>query len=1010
MVDISERSLEETIERSLLAGGPDAVPGGASIARERQPDYGEPWPATPGGYRLRRPEEYDRSLCLIPRDAIDFVIATQPKTWQRLEEHYGDETKNRFLARLAKEVTNRGTLDVLRNGVKDAGCRFDLSFARPSSKLNPDVQNLYASNVFSVVRQLRYSEQHGDSLDLVLFLNGLPLFTAELKNPFTGQDIEHAKRQYKTDRDPKEPLFQFGRCLAHFAVDPDLVAVTTRLQAAATVFLPFNQGKFGGAGNPPVLPTRVAYATAYLWERVWARDSVLNLVHQFVHIVEEEDDNGRKTGEKSLLFPRYHQLDSVRRLVAHAREHGTGQRYLIQHSAGSGKSNSIAWLAHQLSVLHDDDDRRVFDSIIVITDRKVLDRQLQRTVRQFERTLGVVENIDQTGQQLKQALEAGKTIIVTTLQKFPVIAKSVGELPGTRFALIVDEAHSSQSGESTRQLKQVLATTTLEDAEQEEAAADKEDLEDMIVETMRHRGRLPNVSTFAFTATPKSKTLELFGVKTPDGRFEPFSLYSMRQAIEEEFIHDVLQNYTTLKVYWNLLKKVEDDPHYDRDKASYLLQSFVGLHEHAVRKKVEIMVEHFHQQVANRIGARAKAMIVTRSRLHAVRYRLEIDRYLKERRHPYKALVAFSGEVKDGAAAFTEAGMNGLPEAQTAKTFRKPEFRFLVVANKFQTGFDEPLLHTMYVDKKLGGVQAVQTLSRLNRRTRGKSDTMVLDFANTSDEIVKAFQPYYEKTVLSEGTDPNLLYSLERDLKGADVFTELDVEAFARLFFGVNSVQEQLYAAVAPSVARCETLPLEEQATFKSRLTDYIRLYAFLSQILTFTDADLEKLYVFARLLRFRLPVNKGELPVSVQDAIDMASYRIEQKTSGPIKLERGAEPLDPLTGGAVFGARPQQIEALSAIIRELNEKFGTDFKEDDKVVIRQLEARLASHESLADSIRANTPENARLTFNSVVSNELQDLADTNFKFYKRVTDDEAFARHFLDWLFERVRSGTGKA
>ncbi|MBA2257298.1 MAG: type I restriction endonuclease subunit R, partial [Acidobacteria bacterium] len=665
MVDISERSLEETIQRLLLAGGPDADGSGPSVARERPSDYGEPWPAAPGGFRLRTSDDYDRLLCLIPRDAIDFVLATQPKIWQRLQEHYGAETRVRFLGRLSKEITSRGTLDVLRNGIKDAGCRFDLSYARPSSTLNPDVQKLHAANVFSVARQLRYSEKTGNSLDLVLFLNGLPIFTAELKNHFTGQDIEHAKRQYKTDRDPKEPLFKFGRCLAHFAVDPELVAVTTRLQGAGTIFLPFNQGRFGGAGNPPVPPTRVAYATAYLWERIWARDSVLNLVRQFIHIVEEEDDNGKKTGETSLLFPRYHQLDSVRRLVAHAREHGTGQRYLIQHSAGSGKSNSIAWLAHQLSVLHDDADRRVFDSIVVITDRKVLDRQLQRTVRQFEQTLGIVENIDKTGKQLKEALEAGKTIIVTTLQKFPVIAATVGDLPGTRFALIVDEAHSSQSGESTKKLKEVLATTTLEEAEREEEEAG-EDLEDAIVEAMRKRGRLPNVSTFAFTATPKSKTLELFGVKTPDGRFEPFSLYSMRQAIEEQFILDVLQNYTTLKIYWNLLKKIEDDPHYDRDKASYLLQSFVGLHEHAVGKKVEIMLEHFHQQVAGRIGGRAKAMIVTRSRLHAVRYRLEVDRYLRDRKYPYKALVAFSGEVKDGGVSFTEAGMNGLPEAQTA--------------------------------------------------------------------------------------------------------------------------------------------------------------------------------------------------------------------------------------------------------------------------------------------------------------------------------------------------------
>jgi type I restriction enzyme, R subunit len=1004
MVDISERSLEATIEKALLGGGPDDVEEQPGLVRERPVEYGEPWPASIGGYRRRTPEEYDRDLCLIGRDLLDFVMATQPKQWQRLQEHHGAEVKDRFLKRIAGEVAKRGTLDVLRNGVKDSGCRFDVAYFRPSSGLNPDVQRLYEANVFSAVRQLRYSTRNGNSLDLVLFLNGLPLFTAELKNQFTGQDIDHAKRQYMTDRDPREPLFAFGRCLAHFAVDPDVAAVTTKLDGQGTVFLPFNQGRFGGAGNPPVPPTRIAYATAYLWERIWARDSVLNLVQQFVHEIEEEDEKGRKTGKRSLIFPRYHQLDCVRRLVAHARDHGAGERYLIQHSAGSGKSNSIAWLAHQLSILHDTQNRRVFDSIVIVTDRKVLDRQLQRTVRQFEQTSGIVENIDRTSRQLKDALESGKTIIVTTLQKFPVIAEKMGELAGTRFALIIDEAHSSQSGESTKKLKAVLAAPTLEEAQREEQEPE-DDLEDRIVAEMRKRGHQKNVSTFAFTATPKSKTLELFGVKTGDGTYEPFSLYSMRQAIEEKFILDVLQNYTTYKVYWNLLKKVQDDPHYDRAKASYLLQSFVGLHDHAIRKKVEVMIEHFHQQVASRINGRAKAMVVTRSRLHAVRFKLDFEKYLRERRYPYKALVAFSGEVRDGGVVHTESNMNdGLSEAQTAKTFERPEFRFLIVANKFQTGFDQPLLHTMYVDKKLGGVQAVQTLSRLNRTAPRKTDTMVLDFANEAGEIEKAFQPYFERTILSEGTDPNLLYDLHRALGSADAFTATDVEAFAKLYFNARTVQEQLYAAVRPLRDRFTALPPDEQTLFRSRVNDYIRLYAFLSQVLTFTDSDLEKLYVFLRALRHELPRPEGGLPTDVQEAIDMASYRLEQKTSGQIALQRGAVPLEPLTGGAVFGSQPERIEPLSEIIRELNEKFGTDFREKDKVVIRQLEERLSSHESLADSIRVNTRENAMLTFESVVTDQLQDLANTNFEFYKRVTDDDAFARHFLNWLFERVR------
>ncbi len=615
---ISERSFEEAIECGLRQHGPDTCAGDAAAVRETPPPYGD---TPPGGYRKRDPSDYDRALCLLPRDAVDFVLATQPREWQKLAQHHGAGVKEQFLKRLAGEIERRGALDVLRNGIKDSGCKFRLAYFRPASGLNEETRRLHAANLFAVVRQARYSTRNEDCLDLVLFLNGIPIFTAELKNPLNGQDVENAIRQYKADRDPREPLLAHGRCLAHFAVDPDLVYVTTQLAGPKTRFLPFNQGKFGGAGNPPVPPTRKGYATAYLWEETWARDSVLDLVRQFIHEVEEEDEKGRKTGKRFLIFPRYQQLECVRKLVGDARVAGAGQRYLIQHSAGSGKSFTIAWLAHQLATLHDAGDRRVFDSIVVITDRRVLDRQLQTTMRQFEQTLGVVENIDTTSRQLKEALEAGKTIIVTTLQKFPVIAKEIGELPGKRFALIVDEAHSSQSGESTKSLKAVLSSPSLEEAETEEAeaATPEEELESTILAEMEKRGRLPNLSTFAFTATPKPKTLELFGTKRPDGKFAPFDLYSMRQAIEEGFILDVLANYTTYKAYWRLLKKVEDDPRYDKKKAEYLLKSFVELHPHAIGEKVKICAEHFAAKVQGEIGGKAKSMIVTRSRLHAVR-------------------------------------------------------------------------------------------------------------------------------------------------------------------------------------------------------------------------------------------------------------------------------------------------------------------------------------------------------------------------------------------------------
>ncbi len=791
--DISERRFENAIETALLAGGPDAPGALGAVAQAVIRGYGE---GLPGGYARRTTKDYDAALCLTPRDTLAFILATQPQEWERLSQHHGSDVKDRFLKRLARELEHRGALDVLRHGVRDSGCTIRLAYFHPSSGLNPEIQRLFLANVFSVARQLHYSTKNPDlSIDLGLFLNGIPIFTAELKNPLTGQTVEHAVKQYRFDRDPREPLLAFRRCLAHFAVDPDLVYVTTKLDRAKTRFLPFNQGKFGGAGNPPVPPTEERYATSYLWDRIWARDSVLNLIQHFVHDVDEEDQNGGKTGNKILVFPRYHQLDCVRRLVADARATGPGRNYLIQHSAGSGKSNTIAWLAHQLSVLHGSDDRRIFDSIVVVTDRRVLDRQLQGIVKQFEQTLGLVENIDTTSRQLKEALESGKTIIVTTLQKFPVIGDQMQALPGKRFALIIGEAHSSQTGEASRSLRKVLSAQSLEEAEAEDEH--EEDLDDRIVDHIRQRGRLENVSTFAFTATPKPKTLELFGTPQQDGKFDAFSLYSMRQAIEEKFILDVLEHYTTYRVYWSLLKKAADDPHYDREKAAYLLRKFVDLHPHAIREKTEIIVEHFASQVAHRIGGQAKAMIVTRSRLHAVRFKRAIDGYLKERGLPFRALVAFSGTVKDGGADYTEAGMNGFPEAQTRGAFQRPENRLLVVAEKFQTGFDQPLLHTMYVDKKLGGVSAVQTLSRLNRVYPGKDETLVLDFTNDAEAIREAFQPYYERTLLTQATDPNLLYDLQRQLLDAHVFDAGEVERFATPYF-TNAGTERLYALLAP--------------------------------------------------------------------------------------------------------------------------------------------------------------------------------------------------------------------
>jgi type I restriction enzyme R subunit len=1003
--EISERAFEDAIECALLEHGPDACVTDAFVAREVSPPYGER-PA--GGYRKRSASDYDATLCLLPKDALDFILATQPKEWQKLEQHHGASAKDQFLKRLASELERRGALDVLRNGVKDLGCKFKLAYFRPASGLNDETRRLHAANLFSIVRQVRYTSREGraGTLDLVLFLNGIPIFTAELKNRLNGQDVNDAIRQYSdpAQRGPREPLLAFKRCLAHFAVDPDLVYVTTQLAGPQTRFLPFNQGKFGGAGNPPVPPTRSGYATGYLWEETWARDSVLDLIRQFIQDVEEEDDKGRKTGRSYLIFPRYQQLDCVCSLIDDAKARGTGRRYLIQHSAGSGKSFTIGWLAHQLATLHNAANERVFDSIIVVTDRRILDRQLQATMRQFEQTLGVVENIDATSRQLKEALESGKTIIVSTLQKFPVIAKEIVELSGKRFALIVDEAHSSQSGESTKSLKSVLGASTLEaaEAEEEHAQSPEEELENTVLAEMERRGPLPNLSTFAFTATPKSKTLELFGTKQADGKFKPFHLYSMRQAIEEGFIVDVLANYSTYKAYWRLLKKVQDDPRYEKRKAEYLLKSFVELHPHAIGEKVRVCVEHFASTVQNAVGGRAKAMVVTRSRLHAVRYRLAIDKYLAERGYPFKALVAFSGTVPDGGQTYTESGMNGVPENQTAKAFERPEYRFLVVANKFQTGFDQPLLHTMYVDKKLGGINAVQTLSRLNRTHPEKKGTLVLDFANEAGEIKASFDPYYESTILSEATDPNLLYELVTSLAAFPVYTETDITAFAVVYFNQKATQDRLYAVLAPVVTRWETLQDDERRDFRAQLTDYVRLYAFLAQILTFQDADLEKLYVFARYLRRLLPPDPIELPKEVQQNIDMESYRIQQTGAMKITLERGKGELVPQETKATNGATLEEVEVLSRIIAELNERFGLNLGPEHRVTLGQMMERLDDDPALDAAARVNTRENVRLTFDQKVEHVIQEIVDSNFELYKRITDDRPFGEALKNYLFDQ--------
>ncbi|AOC52416.1 Type I restriction-modification system, restriction subunit R [Microcystis aeruginosa NIES-2481] len=985
MIDTSEKNFEATIEASLLNSG----------------------------YQRRSSKDYERSLCLIPEDVLNFIQTSQPQEWQKFQTQYGDDANTQLLKQLAEVIKNRGTLEVLRKGIKANSCRFQLAYFQPPSSLNPETQRLYQTNCFSVLRQLYYSQKNPlNSIDIVLFLNGLPIFTAELKNPFTGQNFQQAIKQYQEDRDPREPLLKFGVCLSHFAVDPDQVHVTTHLQGHETGFLPFNPGKTGVAANPD--PTK--FRSAYLWEQIWRQDSFLDLIQNFITLQEKKDDKDRKTGVKSLIFPRYHQLDAVRRLLADAKAEGTGKSYLIQHSAGSGKSNSIAWLAHGLVSLYDDHNSRVFDSIIVITDRRILDQQLQATIRQFEQTSGVVENIDKTSRQLKEALESGKNIIVTTLQKFSVIVDQIQSLSGQRFAVIVDEAHSSQTGESTKKLKSVLTATSLEAAAAEEGG-EEEDLEDRIVSEAKKRGKIANLSYFAFTATPKPKTLEVFGTRQPDGSFAPFSLYSMAQAIEESFILDVLENYTTYKTYFNLLKTIEDDPHYDRARTASLLRHFVDLHEHTIKQKVAIIVEHFHEQVAHQVQGKAKAMIITRSRLHAVRYKLALDRYLKEKDYPYQSLVAFTGTVRDGED-FTETKMNSassgthIPDKATADTFQQAPYRFLVVANKFQTGFDQPLLGAMYIDKKLAGVNAVQTLSRLNRIHPHKTGTLVLDFANEADEIEAAFKDYYDCTILTEATDPNRLYKIQAQLDDYHFYQDSDIDSFAQIFFHPQGTQAKLHGSLDPVLDRYLEASEEEKVGFRGKLQEFIRLYGFVSQLLPIPAADLEKFYEFCRHLICKLPTSPEALPLPIQQSIELNSYRIQETHRGKIELKRGVRETSRVYSLGTGQPPTKKIEPLSKIIEEINRRFGTDFSEDERVFIEHLETKLDDSAPLKASLKINTPENVKLAFDILASDIMQDMVEINFSFYKKFTDDLEFKALLLGFLFNRFlqRSNTSEA
>lgn len=964
------------------------------------------------GYHSRQPSDYDKQNCLISAEVLQFIQTSQLKVYEKLQSHLGSETDAKILNRLASEINKKGTLHILRKGFKTRGCKFHMAYFKPASGMNPDTQFLYQQNRFSIVRQLKYSVRNENSLDVVILLNGIPIITAELKNSLTGQFVENAIKQYQNDRDPREPLFKFKRCLVHFAVGNEKVFMTTRLQENKTRFLPFNLDT-----ENPVNPN--GHKTAYLWEDILQPDTLLNLIQNYLHVqvnTEKYYDKASGTVKERqyevFIFPRFHQLDAVRKVLAKVKEEGNGESYLIQHSAGSGKSNSIAWLAHQLASFYqkETDTERLFDSIVVVTDRRVLDKQLQDTIKQFEQVQGVVLPITQNSAQLKGALQKGKDIIITTLQKFPVISESMTDLKGKCFAVIIDEAHSSQSGESSKHLKKVL-TANLEQAE--EADKDDFDVEEEIIKEINYRGRQPHISYFAFTATPKGKTLELFGRKDANGQFTAFHTYSMRQAIEERFILDVLENYTTFKRYFKLTKKIESDEEYEKKKALRLLMSYVDLHPHEIEMKSRIMLDHFLEKTANAIQGLGRAMVVTRSRLHAVRFYQTFRRIMSEKGLTFKPLVAFSGTVKDPDTGeeYTETSLNDLPSKQIVTAFKTPEYRILIVANKFQTGFDEPMLHTMYVDKKLGGVNAVQTLSRLNRTMwgKGKTSTMVLDFVNDVDEIQTAFQDYYQTIFLEEETDPDKLHDLQSDLEGYALYTDPEVEAFAEIFFHPSEPMEKLQPLLDAVVDRWKAMPDEhDQEDFRSTLQSYIRLYGYISQIINFRDVELEKLYVFARNLNRKLPKKKSPLPYEIQDAIDLESFRV-QETATEYKIALAKT--DGEAKGISLGT-PQHTEdetdLLSNIIKTLNDTYGIDLTEDDKLDIGRMQEKLQERDDLRSVMTSsNTLENMRYKFDKVVDELLLDFVHTKLDLYKKLSDPKVNPMFKSRWFEGYLREST---
>ena len=995
--DTTEKGLETLIMRSMT--GVDGLVSATGQVEQSAVSYGGT------GYVAGTPKEYDRSYALDLSQLFSFLRASQPEPFGKLAmtdvNEPGDINRLKFLARLSGEIGKRGVIDVLRKGIEHGSLHFDLFYGTPSEG-NMKASGLHGLNRFSITRQLAYStDETRRALDLCMFINGLPIATFELKNSLTKQTVADAVEQYRRDRDRREKLFEFGRCVVHFAVDDSEVQMCTELCGKGSWFLPFNKGYRDGAGNPPN-PSGIK--SDYLWKELLTPAGLTNILENYAQIVEEKDG---RTGKKRRrqVWPRYHQLGVVRQALADVQQNGAGKRYLIQHSAGSGKSNSIAWLAHQLIGLKRD-GREVFDSVIVVTDRRILDDQLQKTIRQFMQVGATVGHARQSG-DLRHFIQEGKKIIVSTVQKFPFILDEISMEAGRTFAIVIDEAHSSQGGKTSAAMSQALAGKNSCDND----VPDPEDtVNEALEKRMAARKMLTNASYFAFTATPKNKTLEMFGeALSPDAegkvKHRPFHSYTMKQAVDEGFILDVLKSYTPVESYYKLIKKIEDDPEFDTKKAKKKLHRYVESHDHAIRLKAEIMVDHFHEQVlaTNKIGGQARAMVITSSIERAIQYFHAFQNYLTERKSPYKAIVAFSGVHDYDGTQVSEASLNGFSSGDIAEKIKNDPYRFLICADKFQTGYDEPLMHTMYVDKLLSGIKAVQALSRLNRSHPLKYDCFVLDFQNNAETIEYAFQDYYRTTLLAEETDPNKLNDLKAALDNAQLYTPESVNQLVSLFLG-GADRDKLDPILDHSVLLYTgSLDEDEQVKFKGNAKAFCRAYSFLSSILPYNKAEWEKLSIFLNLLIPKLPAPVEEdLSKGILDAIDMDSYRVEKKAMQNIVLQDNDAEIEPIPmdGG---GHKPEpELDRLSNILKSFNERWGGQLQDPErqtKRIIDDIAPKVAENTAYRNA-RENTPHTARMVHDEALGKVMQLILKDDTQFYKLFVENESFRRELGDVVY----------